>query len=181
MATGAAPTRVHAWMPLRWKCGSPGTAFHSDPPSSTARLWSRTPRRGSFWPAWTVSQLVTEAGHPGLTPVCVSFWHSSTLRWDRSMLRHNCNNQKTKAAFAAEDFTTGTRPQPSAAGTSMQGTHPSLLPDVSPSVFKPMVSAQPLQSDSQEQQSPRWRHEGTGPLRAAPGKQPPHNGARQMV
>lgn len=59
------PTRSngHRCSPYVCPCmGAPqnGTAFHSDPPSSTARLWGRTPGRGPFWPAWTGSQLVTE-------------------------------------------------------------------------------------------------------------------------
>lgn len=113
--------------------------------SSTAPVWGRKSGRGSFWPTWTVSWLVTEAGHPGLTPVCVSFWRSS-------MLRQDCNNQTTKAAIAANDFTTGARPQPSTTGTGMEGT-PFLFARglISNQWFQPSPCSQ---SYSHEQQSP---------------------------
>lgn len=180
MATGAAPTRVHAWEPLRWTCGSPALLsiliLRAAQPASGAGNpdVGLSGRHGPF-PSWSQKQAALDS--------LLSVFPSGTAA--RSDGTEACSNTTaiTKRpklhllpTTSLQELVPSLPPQEQA-----WRAHPSLLPDVSPSVFKPMVSAQPLQSYSHEQQSTHWRREGTGPLCAAPGKQHPHNGARQMV
>lgn len=180
-ATGAAPTHVNAWKPLRWKCGS----RHCFPLRCSEQ---QSPPQGQDTRTWvflagmdSVSRLVTEAGH--LVSLLSALPSGAAARSDGTEACSDTTaiTKRPKLHLLTMASLQDTRPQPSATGTGMEGT-PCLVARCLTQCFETNDGFSPAPAVLQPRtQSPSWRREGTGSLCAAPGKQPPHHGARQMV